>query len=72
MKKRPKDPKIIKDDKILGGSPVIEGTRISVSAILGQLKVGNGRGREYVREIYPQLTQRDIDAVLEYASKRSY
>lgn len=59
---------IIKDKEILGGSPVIEGTRISVSAVLGQLSVGNG-DKGYLKKVYPQLTQDDIDVALQYASE---
>lgn len=60
--------KIIKNKEILGGEPVIKGTRIAVSAIVGQIKNGNG-DKNYVRKIYPHLSQKDIDTALEYASE---
>ncbi len=60
--------KIISDRKILGGRPVISGTRISVSAVLHQLKNGNGTGK-HVKEMYPQLTEKQVDIALEFASK---
>jgi len=62
-------PKIITNKRILGGRPVIEGTRIPVSAVLDQLKNGHGTGK-HVREMYPQLSEQQIDAVLDFASKK--
>jgi len=62
-------PKIITNKKILGGRPIIEGTRIPVSAVLDQLKNGHGTGK-HVREMYPQLSEQQIDAALDFASKR--
>ncbi len=61
--------RIIRNKRILGGKPVIEGTRISVSAVLDQLKNGHGTGK-HVREMYPQLSERQIDAAIEFASKK--
>ncbi len=58
---------IISDPGILGGKPVIEGTRLSVEHILGLL-ASNMSHREIV-EAYPVLTVEDINGVLEYAAK---
>ena len=58
---------IISDPGILGGKPVIEGTRLSVEHILGLL-ARNMSHREIV-EAYPVLTVEDINGVLEYAAK---
>ena len=58
---------IISDPGILGGKPVIEGTRLSVEHILGLLAC-NMSHREIV-EAYPVLTVEDINGVLEYAAK---
>ena len=58
---------IISDPSILGGKPVIEGTRLSVEHILGLL-ARNMSHREIV-EAYPVLTVEDINGVLEYAAK---
>lgn len=63
-----KEPQITKNKSILHGAPVIAGTRIPVAAVLGQLSVGNGN-RKYLKKVYPQLKQEEIDAALEYASK---
>jgi len=60
---------IIRNDAILSGQPVIKGTRIPVVAILEQLKNGHGTGK-HVKEMFPQLSQRAIDAALDYAKVR--
>lgn len=62
-------PKIISNKKILGGKPVIKGTRIPVSAVLHQLKNGHGTGK-HVREMYPQLSEQQIDAAIDFATKK--
>ena len=59
---------IIKDKKILSGKPIIEGTRIPVSSVITQYKNGHGRGHVY--EMFPHLTEKQIDAALDYASKK--
>ena len=51
-----------------GGKPCIRGLRITVGDVLGWLAVGMS-----VREIlddYPDLTEQDIQACLEYAAER--
>ena len=51
-----------------GGKPCIRGLRITVGDVLGWLAVGMS-----VREIlddYPDLTESDIQACLEYAAER--
>ena len=48
------------------GLPCIRGTRITVSAVLGQLAAG--RTAEQVIEDYPQLELADVYAALEYAA----
>ena len=62
-------PKITTNKNILGGKPVIEGTRISVGAVLGQLKNGHGTGK-HVREMYPQLSEQQIDAAIDFAREK--
>ncbi len=52
--------------KILLGKPVIKGTRITISLILNLLAHDYTVGR--VLEAYPQLTEEDIKAAMEYAS----
>jgi len=53
--------------KIMMGKPVIKGTRIPVYVILNLLAEGYDFD-EIIKE-YPDLTKKDILAVLEYAAK---
>lgn len=53
--------------KILGGKPLIKGTRISVSLILNFL-AAKMTPEEIIAE-YPQLTPEDIQAALAYAAE---
>ena len=53
------------NSKILGGKPIIKGTRISVDFIL-ELLAGGMNEKEILSE-YPRLTKADIKAALEYA-----
>lgn len=50
---------------ICHGSPVIRGTRVTVSQILGAL--AGGDSVETVIEDYPGISTADISAVLEFA-----
>ncbi len=57
--------RIIADPAILGGKPVVEGTRVSVEQILGLL--ANGMSVDDICESYPLLSQDDIRTVLRWA-----
>ncbi|MEM0054236.1 MAG: DUF433 domain-containing protein [Nitrososphaeria archaeon] len=59
--------RIVFDEKILVGKPVIKGTRLSVEFILDLL--GNGWAIENILENYPRLKKEDIIAVLKYAAE---
>ena len=59
--------RIIANSKILGGKPVIEGTRISVEQVLGLL--AKGMTNEEIIADYPDLTEESIRAVLGYAAR---
>ncbi len=50
---------------ILGGKPIIAGTRISVEHILGLL--ANGVTQKEILKEYPSLTEESIKAALEFA-----
>ena len=50
----------------MGGLPCIRDTRVTVSAVLGQLATGSSVAK--VLEDYPYLTRADILAALEYAA----
>ena len=52
------------DEKILGGKPVIRGTRLAVAFILELLE--NGWSEEEVLENYSNIKREDIDACLAY------
>ena len=55
------------DPKILGGKPVIKGTRISVEFILELY--ASGATKEEIIKNYSHLTDDDIHAALQYASR---
>ena len=57
---------ITTDPEILGGKPVIAGTRISVQLILE--KIGDGWSIEDLLEDYPHLMHEQIIAAIAYAA----
>jgi uncharacterized protein (DUF433 family) len=57
--------RIVRDPAVLGGKPIIRGTRVPVYLILGFLE--NGQTPEEIVDDYPDLTVEDIDAVIAYA-----
>lgn len=59
--------RIVCNPDILGGKPVIRGTRISVEFIIELF----ASGAEYrdILEAYPHLNREDIQAALQYASR---
>ena len=59
--------RIISDPAILGGKPVIEGTRIAVYLILDLLS--EGHSFDNILSLYPHLTLEDIKACIQYAAK---
>ena len=61
------DKRIERKLSILGGKPVIKGTRITVDFILELLAQGWGVGQ--ILKNYPQLKREDISAALEYSAK---
>lgn len=60
--------RITRDPEVLGGKPVIKGTRISVELILGWQ--ANGWSTGQILESYPNLSRDDIEAALEYGRSR--
>ncbi len=62
-----KEERIVVNPKVMVGKPVIKGTRIPVDAIIKRLAEGMSV-KEILRE-YPNLTEEDIKAALEYAAK---
>lgn len=58
---------IIQDPKILGGKPIIAGTRMSVETILELLS--SGMTIEEIIKEYPFLKKADIKAAIDFAAK---
>ena len=52
------------DPKIVGGKPVIKGTRLSVEFILGRL--ADGWSEQMILESYPRLTPESLRALYAY------
>jgi uncharacterized protein (DUF433 family) len=59
--------RIVVNPKVLVGKPVIKGTRLSVDFVLELL--AERWSHEQILRSYPQLTDDDIWAVLQYASE---
>lgn len=58
--------RIVADHRIMGGVPCIRGTRIPVATVVGLVAAGQS-----VQEIladYPQLSDEDVRAALEFAA----
>jgi uncharacterized protein (DUF433 family) len=58
--------RITANREVLGGKPIVKGTRISVEFILELLASGVTEGE--ILQDYPHLTREDIHACLEYAA----
>ena len=59
--------RIVANPRILGGKPIVDGTRLSVEHILGLL--ANGMSNEEIIKSHPILNEESIRAVLAYAAK---
>jgi len=59
-------PRIIVDEEVRFGKPVVKGTRVPVDLVLG--KLAGGMEMEEVMEEY-QISREDILAVLDYADR---
>ena len=57
-------PKIISDPEILGGIPVVEGTRIPAGNILAELRAGASKFEIF--RGYPSLPLYSVEAVIEW------
>ena len=58
--------RIVANPGILGGKPIVEGTRLSVEHILGLLAHGMSHGE--IVESYPELSINDVNVVVQYAA----
>lgn len=59
--------RVVVDPEVMGGKPIIRGTRIPVDQIIRLL--GEGMSVENILEDYPHLSKKDIRAALLYGSK---
>ncbi len=59
--------RIVVNPEILGGKPIIDGTRLSVEHVLGLL--ASGMSHAEIIEAYPELNEENIQLVLMYASR---
>lgn len=59
------EPRIVLDASVLGGKPVIRGTRLAVEFVIGLL--ADGWSEADILHEYPGLTHDDIAACLAYA-----
>jgi uncharacterized protein (DUF433 family) len=58
--------RIVIDPKVYSGKPCIRGTRITVTMILELIEDGL-TFQQIIQDYYPQLSEQDIKACLEYA-----
>jgi uncharacterized protein (DUF433 family) len=58
--------RITSDSEILGGKPIIRGTRISVEMILEWM--ASGATRDDILKQHPHLTSKDIEQALGHAA----
>ena len=59
--------RIVANPEILGGKPILEGTRLSVEQILGLL--AHGMSQNEIVDSYPELSVDDVNIVVQYAFK---
>ncbi len=59
--------RIVVNPKVMGGKPIVAGTRITVEQVLKLL--AQGLTAKDILKDYPHLTKEDIKVVIEYAGK---
>jgi uncharacterized protein (DUF433 family) len=59
--------RIVCDPAILGGKPIIRGTRISVEFVLEL--IASGASRDEILLAYPHLSAEDIEDAVRYAAR---
>jgi len=60
--------RIVSNPEILGGKPIVRGTRISVAHILEC--VASGGTRDDIVKAYPHLSPEDVSQALAFAANR--
>ena len=58
---------IVVNPKVMGGKPIVKGTRITVEQVLKML--AQGLTTKEILKDYPHLSKDDVTAVLLYAAK---
>jgi uncharacterized protein (DUF433 family) len=58
---------VVRDPGIMGGDPVVEGTRILAESVMSDLR--SGHTRDEICGHYPGLTTDGIEAVVRWAEK---
>ena len=58
-------PRIVSDPAILGGKPILAGTRISVELILELL--ARGQTRDEIVALHPSVGEAGVQAAIEFA-----
>jgi uncharacterized protein (DUF433 family) len=58
--------RIVANPEILGGKPIVAGTRLSVEHVLGLL--ARGMSQNEIVESYPELSINDVHIVVQYAA----
>ena len=58
--------RIIRDNQICGGEPVIKGTRVTLRTILASLAEGDTVSQ--ILQDYPTLTEQDVQAAIAFAA----
>ncbi len=59
--------RIVVDERIMVGKPIINGTRITVESIIKRL--AEGFTTKELLEEYPRLKEEDVKAALDYVAK---
>ena len=60
--------RIAVDPQIMNGKPCIRGTRVTVATIECMIAAGHDVAR--VLELYPYLSEEDVNAALDYSESR--
>jgi len=64
-KQKTDQPRIVQDPAVMGGKPVVAGTRIPVERVIAHL--ARNPELEDLFAAYPELTREDVKACLRYA-----
>jgi len=57
--------RIARDDRVLGGVPVVRGTRVPVSTLVELIVKREKTVKEVVTHYYPQLTESEVQEAIE-------